>query len=88
MSGDLHSECAQLLYQTPNFGTIRANFLGQLRPADYNCRVVHQYANNATQAGVGLERRTLFTAVFSRIQLSGSNAGIIGEIQEKAQQPG
>jgi len=53
MAGDLHSEIAQLLHRSPDFGARGAELFGNALATDDDCGVVTQQANNAAEAGVG-----------------------------------
>src|SRR5437016_2025802 len=56
----VNPEAAQLLKQSPDFGTAGRNFLGDRGAADYDRGMFHQQANDVTEAeinGLGLMRR-------------------------------
>ena len=60
MAGHVNAQAAQLLNQSPDFGTAGRNFLGDLGAADDDSGMFHQQANDVTEAeisGLGLMRR-------------------------------
>jgi hypothetical protein len=52
MARDVHTQAAQLLYQTPHFRTVGRNFLGDFGSADDDRGVFHQQAHDAAQPQV------------------------------------
>ena len=53
MAGNLHPRRPQLLHQPPYLGAAGVNFLSDLRPADHDHGVLHQQADNVSQAEIG-----------------------------------
>src|SRR5271156_4199546 len=53
MAGDIHTEAAQLLNETPDFGTIGRNLLRDFCSADDDGGMLHQEAHDAAEANVG-----------------------------------
>jgi hypothetical protein len=64
MSGHVHAQAAQLLYQPPDLGAAGRNFLRDLGAADNDCGVLHKQAHDAAQTlvrgFVAVERRSAF----------------------------
>src|SRR5580704_12764866 len=57
MSGDVHSQRAQLLHQSPNLRATRPDLRSDLRPADHDRRVAAQQLHDAAQTRIRLRRR-------------------------------
>src|SRR5260370_11938867 len=55
MSGDFHSQGAQLLHQSPHFRARGADLTGKFRPADHNGRKAHQHADYSSEARIAFQ---------------------------------
>ena len=53
MSGNIDTEAAQLLNQSPDFGTIGRNLLRDFRAAYHDGCMLHQEAHDAAETNVG-----------------------------------
>ena len=80
MPGDLNSQRAQLLHQTPDFGAASANLVGNLGAAHDHGSVIHQQAHNPPQTQIRpLRRRLVWSRRLARAVLleSGSVASFV-----------
>ena len=53
MASDIHAQSAQLLNQTPYFGSTGSNLFGNLGAAGDNSGMAHQQPNDAAQPNIG-----------------------------------
>jgi hypothetical protein len=53
MPRDIHAQTAQLLNQSPHFGAVGGNLLGNLGAADDNRSALHQQTHNAAETEIG-----------------------------------
>ncbi len=63
MARNIHTQAPQLLNQTPDFGAVGRNLLGDLGSADHHSGVFHQQTDDAAQPEIGrlwLVRRGCF----------------------------